>query len=293
MGILLLLFFESKEMMRVFTILSIILLAVGLTGCHLSDINPLIEEEISSYKGIYNESYGKDGLQRFDIHYPVSVSGRPSEVLILLHGGAWSGGDKSYLAPTVDALQKSKKNLTVVNINYRLATTPTVRLEQQLADIQLLITYLRQNASRYNITDGKFVIGGVSAGGHLALDYAYLKDTNHDIKSVVGIVAPTDLTSEALREGGLEKPIQQLIGTTFDKAPDEYRNASPIYNLTRNVPPTILFCGGKDLVVPQIQGELLKVKLNLLGVKNRYYFYPEETHDFSPNLLVDKILDLY
>ncbi|MEI7585174.1 alpha/beta hydrolase [Runella sp.] len=280
-------------MMRAFTILCISLLVVGLTGCHLSDIKPLINEEVSSYKGIYNESYGKDALQRFDIHYPVSVSGRPSEVLILLHGGAWSGGDKSYLAPTVDALQKSKKNLTIVNINYRLATTPTIRLEQQLADIQLLIDYLRQNISLYNITDGKFVIGGVSAGGHLALDYAYLKDPNHDIKSVVGIVAPTDLTSQTLREGGLEKPIQQLIGNTIDKALEEYRNASPIYNLTSSAPPTILFCGGKDLIVPQIQGELLKVKLNLLGVKNRYYFYPEETHDFSPDLLVDKILELY
>lgn len=280
-------------MMRFFTFLCTSLLAVGLNSCRISDIEPLIEEEISSYNGIYNESYGKDVLQRFDIHYPVSMSGRPSEVLILLHGGSWSGGDKSYLAPTVDALQKRKKNLAIVNINYRLTSTSGIRLEQQLADIQLLVEYLRQNATRYNITDGKFVIGGVSAGGHLALDYAYLKDTNHDIKSVVGIVAPTDLTSEVLREGGLDKPIQQLIGKTFDDAPDEYRNASPIYNLTGDAPPTILFYGGKDVIVPQTQGELLKLKLSLFGVKYRYYFYPEETHDFSPNLLVDKILGLY
>lgn len=280
-------------MRRIYTFLCTILLVFGLNSCHISDINPLIEEEISSYKGIYNESYGKDASQRFDIHYPVSVSGRPSEVLILLHGGSWSGGDKSYLAPTVDALQKSNKNLAIVNINYRLTSTSGVRLEQQLTDIQMLIEYLRQSTSRYNITDGKFVIGGVSAGGHLALDYAYLKDANHDIKSVVGIVAPTDLTSEALREGGLDKPIQQLIGKTFDDAPDEYRSASPIYNLTGNAPPTILFYGGKDLVVPQVQGEVLKLKLSLFGVKYRYYFYPEETHDFSPNLLVEKILELY
>lgn len=280
-------------MRRIYTFFCTSLLVVGLSSCHISDIKPLIEEEISSYNGIYNESYGKDVLQRFDIHYPVSVSGRPSEVLILLHGGSWSGGDKSYLAPTVDALQKSKKNLAIVNINYRLTSTSGIRLEQQLGDIQLLVEYLRQNAARYNITDGKFVIGGVSAGGHLALDYAYLKDTNRDIKSVVGIVAPTDLTSETLREGGLDKPIQQLIGKTFDDAPDEYRNASPIYNLTGAAPPTILFYGGKDIIVPQTQGELLKLKLSLFGVKYRYYFYPEETHDFSPNLLVDKILDLY
>ncbi len=279
--------------MRVYWFLWVSVLVLGAIGCTVSDIQPLIEEEVSGYKEVYDEPYGQDPLQRFDIHYPVSVNGRPSEVLILLHGGAWSGGDKSYLTPTVDALQKSKKNLAVVNINYRLTSTSGIRLEQQLADIQLLVEHLRQNASRYNITDGKFVIGGVSAGGHLALNYAYLKDTNHMVKSVVGIVAPTDLTSETLREAGLEKPIQQLIGKTFDDAPEAYRNASPIYNLRGDAPPTILFYGGKDVVVPQGQGELLKIKLSLFGVKNRYYFYPEETHDFSPNLLVDKILSLY
>ncbi|MFN8345232.1 MAG: alpha/beta hydrolase [Spirosomataceae bacterium] len=280
-------------MMRFYSHLRKILPLLALSGCHFSDIKPLIEEEITSYRGVYNESYGKETLQRFDIHYPVSVSGRPSEVLILLHGGSWLGGDKSFLAPTVDALQKSKKNLAIVNINYRVTGTPGIRLEQQLADIQLLITYLRQNAARYNLTDGKFVIGGVSAGGHLALDYAYLKDTNRDIKSVVGIVAPTDLTSEALREGGLEKPIEQLLGKTFSEAPDDYRNASPVYVLNGNAPNTLLFYGGKDAVVPQIQGELLKLKLSLFGIKYRYCFYPEETHDFSADLLVDKILALY
>lgn len=279
--------------MRLYIFWWVGVLILGMSSCRMFDIKPLIEEEITAYKETYNVLYGKDAAQRYDIHYPVSVSGRPSEVLILLHGGAWQGGDKSFLAPTVDALQKRMKNLTIVNMNYQLTSTPGVRLEQQLADIHLLIDHLHQNASLYNITDGSFVIGGVSAGGHLALNYAYLESNAHQLKGVVGIVAPTDLTSELLRKGGLEQPIQQLIGKTYKEAPEDYRRASPLYILKSNKPPTVLFYGGKDKVVPQEQGEFLKLKLNLLQVKNSYYFYPEETHDFSANLLADKILRLF
>ncbi|MEZ4902801.1 MAG: alpha/beta hydrolase [Spirosomataceae bacterium] len=270
-----------------------ILLILGLNACQVFEIKPLIEEEMTVYKEVFNLPYGPEKTQSFDIHYPVSVKGRPSEVLILLHGGAWEGGDKSFLAPTVDALQKKQKNLTIVNMNYRLTGSLGVRLEQQLSDVQLLIDYLHQNTSQYNITDGAFIIGGVSAGGHLALDYAYLKANKNTIKGVIGIVAPTDLTSEALRNGGLEKPLQKLIGKTYIEAPEDYLHASPLHILTTNRIPTLLFYGGKDTIVPFEQGEKLKLKLTLLGIKSKYYFYPQETHDFSANLLADKILSMF
>jgi acetyl esterase/lipase len=268
-------------------------LIVGFNSCRMIEVKPLIEEPIIGYKDRYDESYGKDPLQRYDIHFPENTSGSLSEVLILLHGGSWSGGDKSFLPPSVEAFKKAKKNLTIVNANYRLTSTSGIRLAQQLDDIQMLVEHLRQNAHLYNITDASFVIGGMSAGGHLALNYAYLKDQNRAIKAVVGIVAPTDLSSESLREAGLEKSIQQLIGKTYAESPEEYRNASPFYVLQSNAPTTMLFYGGKDLLVPQEQGELMKAKLTLLQVRHQYFFYPEETHDLSPHLFVDKVLTLF
>ena len=215
-----------------------------LSGCHLSDDNPLIEEEALSYIEALNQSYGADGIQKCDIYSPVTESGRPSEVIILLHGGAWGAGDKSFLTPSVLGLKSRKKNLTIVNTNYRLTSTKGIRLEQQLADIQLLIDYLRKNAAKYNITEDRFVIGGVSAGGHLALNFAYSDFPGAGIKGVVGIVAPTDLTYEPMREAGLEGPIQQLLGKTFAEAPQTYQSASPFFIAKHTAPTTLLFYGG-------------------------------------------------
>lgn len=269
-------------------------LLILLSGCSGADITPAIEEETTGYKDYVNQSYGADPLQKCDIYSPAAVSGRPSEVLILLHGGAWGAGDKFFLIPSVMGLKAQKKNLTIVNANYRLTGSKGIRLEQQLADIQLLVEYLRKNTAKYNITEEGFVIGGVSAGGHLALNYAYSDLPGVRLKGVVGVAAPTDLTSEPLREAGLEIPIQQLLGKTFSDAPELYRNASPFFIVSHKAPPiTVLFYGGKDQVVPKEQGEMLCFKLNLLRLKYRYYFYPEETHDFTPDLLIDKILSIY
>ncbi len=269
-------------------------LLLGLMSCHLNDVSPsTIDEEITDYQGDFNQSYGSDPSQRYDIYYPYSTSQQPSEVLILLHGGAWGAGDKSFLLPTVRALMSQKKNLTIVNANYRLTSSKGIRLEQQLNDIKLLINHLHQKATNFNITTGAFAIGGVSAGGHLALEYAYARDTTRQIKGVVGIVAPTDLSSEPLRKTGLDLSIQQLLGTTFEQNPDTYYKASPFYTAKSTAPTTLLFYGGKDAVVPREQGELLKFKLTTMGVKHRYYFYPDETHDFTAELLADKIIALF
>lgn len=270
------------------------LLLVLLSGCSVSDIIPAIEEEATAYKEFINQSYGADPAQKCDIYSPVTVSGRPSEVLILLHGGSWMIGDKFFLTQTVISLKAQKKNLTIVNANYRLTSTKGIRLEQQLSDIQLLMEYLRKNAAKYNITPEGFVIGGFSAGGHLALNYAYSDLPGVKLKGVVGVVAPTDLTSVSLRDAGLEIPIQQLLGKTFADAPEVYQKASPFFIVTHNAPPiTMLFYGGKDQVVPKEQGDMLCFKLNLLRLKYRYFFYPEETHDFTTDLIIDKIVSIY
>lgn len=267
-------------------------IVLSIVSCQSDTLTPFIDEEITTYKDQYDQSYGTDPLQRFDIHYPTTVSGKPSEVLILMHGGSWSGGDKSFLAPSVAQLKKSNKNLTIVNTNYRLTSKTGVKIGQQLEDIQQLIAFLKQKAAIYNINESAFVIGGVSAGGHLALQYSYTHPTE-GVKAVVGIVAPTDLTSQALREAGLETSIVQLIGKSYKESPNDFWNASPLNTMTPIAPRTILFYGGQDKVITPEQRTLTEAKLTLYGIKHQVYFYPEQTHDFSAELLADKLIDIF
>ena len=273
-------------------LLAFYLVTMALFGCQSETLTPFIDEQIASYKDLYDQSYGTDPLQRFDIHYPETVSGKPSEVLILLHGGSWSGGDKSFLTPSVEQLKKAQKNLTIVNANYRVTSKTGVRIGQQIEDIQQLVAFLKQKAVTYHLNEGAFVIGGVSAGGHLAMQYSYTHPTD-GVRAVVGIVAPTDLTSKALREAGLEKSIVQLIGKSYEEAPLDFLQASPLNTMTPSAPRTILFYGGQDNIITPEQRVLTEAKLTLYGINHQVYFYPEQTHDFSAELLADKLINVF
>lgn len=278
------------KMKQAFKLLWVCGVLMCINSCRVSDPNPLIEEPILGYSDKYDEAYGNDPLQRYDIHYPQSTNATLSEVLILLHGGSWSGGDKSFLSPSVEMLKNAQKNLVIVNANYRLTGKTGIRLENQLEDIRLLLEHLQQKSAEYHLPTSGWVIGGISAGGHLALLHSYQHNRERLIKAVVGIVTPTDLTLKSLQEAGLEKSIYQLMGATYEQAPIAYQEASPVHLVRHGIPKTILLYGGKDPLISSDQREAMRAKLMLFGVSHRYFYFPDETHDFSPNLLVDRIL---
>ena len=232
------------------------------------------------YNELKDESYGSDPLQKFDLFLPKKRSTKVTRVLVLLHGGGWKEGDKGVLSSIVDILKAKKYNWAIVNANYRLTSQKNIGLQQQMDDIALLLNKLKIKQVDYGISD-RILLAGFSAGGHLALSFAYKFDVNRQVKAVCGIVAPTDLGDAFFQKTGLGNDIAKLLGKNLDESPETYRNGSPAFQVQQNSPPTILFYGGKDDVVPSIQGDILQKKLQSLGVPFEYNFYPEQNHDFT------------
>jgi acetyl esterase/lipase len=63
-----------------------------------------------------------DPLQKMDIYLPANRSTTNTKVIILIHGGAWSTGDKADFTEYVDTLKKRLPGYAIFNINYRLST---------------------------------------------------------------------------------------------------------------------------------------------------------------------------
>lgn len=224
-------------------------------------------------------TYGSNSLQNFDIYLPKNQTAKVP-VIILLHGGGWSEGDKSFISPMVQYLQQRNVKCAIVNANYRLTFQTGITYKEQLRDIETIITKLQNEANSLNIIP-KFFITGISAGSHLGMLYAYTSN-NSAIKAIGGIVCPVDLTSSQMRQGRMETDITKLVGKPYEeKNIEEYRKASPYYQATRNSAPTILFYGGSDSTVPKEQGEKINAKLKELNVTQEYYFYPEQSHNWS------------
>jgi acetyl esterase/lipase len=252
-----------------------------------------INEPIVRYREQRDVSYGKNQYQNFDIYYPENSYRKPSEVVILLHGGGWTFGEKWFLQPSVNELLKARKNLTIVNINYRLIPEDRTKnlYEHQIADIDSCVNFLRRNMARYNIRDDKFAILGASAGGHLSLSYAYTLGKSK-IHTVIGMSAITELSSaRELITPDLWGNIKSLTGYTEGSSNTEIlAKCSPVYLASVESPRTILLYGLKDDAVTLRQQTLLRERLLALRVPNTLYAYDDQTHNVSEVHVAEGIL---
>jgi acetyl esterase/lipase len=235
-----------------------------------------------------NVAYGTNGQQKMDIYLPAGRTAAATKVIILVHGGGWSQGDKADFNTYVDTLKKRLPGWAIFNINYRLATGSANFFPTQENDVKAAIEFIYGKRAEYVISD-KFVMLGTSAGGHLSLLHAYKYSTPVKIKAVVDFFGPTDLVDMYNNPANPLIPLQliQVTGGTPSTVPSIYSQANPLNYITAQSPPTIILHGGVDIVVSYTQSVLLKNKLQTFGVINQYVFYPTENHGWTGANLTD------
>lgn len=239
-----------------------------------------------------NVPYGSDPKQKMDIYLPANRNTRNTKLLIVIHGGAWNGGDKRDLSPYITDLQKRLPDYAFANLNYRLfnLNSGSNRFPAQENDVNAAIKFLTDKSEEYKVSD-QIVLLGASAGGHLALLQGYKFASSKNIKAVVSFFGPTDLTELYKHPGnpGIPFLLNALTGTTPSQNQSLYLQASPIHFVTAQSPPTLLLQGGRDMLVPEAQPVLLRDKLKELAVPHQYVYYPNEGHGWRGNSLQDSL----
>ena len=235
-------------------------------------------------------SYGESSQQVFDLFLPANRTSS-TKTIILIHGGGWTSGDKNDMNGIRDLIKEDLPNLAIVNINYRLADQNNRPYPMQTNDISLVIEMLKRNRGNYVISD-EFGIIGVSAGAHLGLLWSYAFDDEANINMVCSLVGPTNLTDPNYTE--TEDPILSNVLNIFgENATTEYlEECSPLHQLTASAPPSILFYGGQDPLIPTSQGLALKEKLDALNINNEFTLYPDEGHLWVGLELLDTTVKL-
>lgn len=241
-------------------------------------------------------SYGPETEQVFDFYLPDSRSIN-TKILILVHGGAWVSGDKAELDDFVTPLQTSFPDYAVANLNYQLASVSKKAFPMQLNDIKLFIEYLKSNNEQYQIGN-QIAFIGVSAGAHLSMLYSYKYDHSLNVNLVASIVGPTNFTDinyiEDANYSNFSQAIQLLTGVNYMDNPTYYEELSPYHIIQDNAPPTVLFYGGKDDLIPTSQGVDMKNKLDDLDIPNEFILYKNEGHGWEGTNLIDtkeKLID--
>lgn len=131
----------------------------------------------------FNQIYcTKDGFtQKFDIILPEN-NGNPCPLVIYIHGGGFTGGNKS---KAYDSLNKKNaityllgNKIAFASINYRKVTpgNETTGIVKPLFDCVSALQHFRRWASVYNINKTRIGLTGSSAGAGAALLIAFSPD---------------------------------------------------------------------------------------------------------------------
>lgn len=237
-----------------------------------------------------NVSYGNHTDQKYDVFLPANRDNN-TKLLILIHGGGWASGDKTDMNGFRDFLRSELPHLGIVNINYRLADENNMAYPMQINDITTVINHLKNNQNYYVIND-EFGFIGISAGAHLSLLWSYAFDTSSKTKMVCSIVGPTNFTDTAYLNNNNPQLAVLLALYGIDASTEFLEEVSPYHRVTPTAPPTILFYGGLDPLVPNSQGIAMRDKLNELNVINEFTLYPNAGHGWVGLDLLDTSIKL-
>ncbi|MEO6253412.1 MAG: alpha/beta hydrolase [Ferruginibacter sp.] len=256
-----------------------VLFLLLFTSCDKTDTGTGTGTTIAE-KSMTNVSYGTDPLQKMDYYLPANRTVATTKVMILVHGGGWTSGDKADFTVFMDTLKKRMPDYAIFNINYRLAVFPATNpFPTQELDVRAAVDFIYGNRGTYLVSD-KFVMMGASAGGHLSLLQAYKYQAPVKIKAVVDFFGPTNMvTMYNGSNPATQLALAALLSGTPTSNPAMYAQSSPLTYATLTACPTIILQGGLDpLVNPVTQSEALRDKLTIAAVVNQYVFYPLGGH---------------
>lgn len=269
-------------MKRIILAISMIVIIVS---CKKTDTT---NASVSLQTDIMNVAYGSDPLQNMDIYLPPNRSTTDTKVLVMIHGGGWSGGDKADFNSFIDTVKQRLPNYAIFNLNYRLAGNANNFFPTQENDIKSAVEFIYSKRADYFISD-KFALLGASAGAHLALLQGYKYTSPVRVKAIIDFFGPTDMTamynSPAMPGGDLA--ILNVMGTTPSLDSVLYATSSPINFVTPTAAPTLIMHGGVDNIVSISQSDSLFARLDSANVISSYVIYPTQSHGWTGPDLYD------
>ena len=254
-----------------YVILLCLLFLVTLSGCRKSTTTV----ENLPYQERYNQVYGADTLQQYDLFLPEGRD-HQTEIILVIHGGGWISGTKEEW--NYYAQRFCDFGFAAISMNYRLAND-SIHYHEMLDDIDSMIMCVSRNIDKWGIGSGRIALFGYSAGGHLALLYSYSRDKERNISSVISLAGPTDLKDSLLWESpGLYDNIVLMTG---DPDPADWFPANPVSYVSPANTATLLIHGTNDSIVPFSQSVKLNQLLTASFAPVKLLLLENETHFFS------------
>lgn len=287
----------GKTILKVLPWTMLVVVGFCLSGCAIGALWYRRALERGGYMETWNEdegrilaglSYGDGGAHRYDLYLHKSIKPESeAPLLLLVHGGAWMEGSRYDMAYACKYY--GKKGCITATMDYSLISEdhPEVTIKTMLDEITACTVALKKQLEKEGYRVSGMAIGGMSAGGHLALLYAYSRagDSAIPLAFVFEKVGPVSFSREIWGDDNAAMMISlgtgKQITTERLNTPEGIEAAdslSPLHFIRKDTPPTIFAYGGKDDLVKPIHRDELARALEEHHVPNIRIDFPNSNH---------------
>ena len=192
--------------------------------------------------------------------------------VVFFFGGGWNGGTPAQFYPHCEYF--AGRGMIAMAADYRVNGRNKTTPAECVMDGKSVFRWIRANASRLGVDSTRIAAGGGSAGGHVAAAVA---------------------TAVGFEEAGEDSSISYLpnalvlFNPVYDNGPKGYGHdrvksffpaISPFHNLRPGTPPTIVFLGTKDNLIPVATAKEYQSQMQKNGDRSELYLYEDQPHGF-------------
>ena len=192
--------------------------------------------------------------------------------VVFFFGGGWNSGTVEQFRPQAEHL--AKRGMVAALADYRVRSRHKTSPFACVADGKAAVRWLRANSARLGLDPRRIAAGGGSAGGHVA--------------AAAGVI-------DGLEEDGADTTVSSrpdalvLFNPVFDNGPGgwghnrvqaRWREISPMHHITGDAPPTTVFLGSQDKLIPVATARAYQERMRTAGSRCDVHIYEGQGHGF-------------
>ena len=227
---------------------------------------------------VETQTFKKVGDRELKLRILKPADARPGDsrpAIVFFHGGGWVGGSPHQFDEQCKYLVT--RGIVCIQPAYRLLNRQDTRQPPDICiqDAKSAMRWVRSHAKELGIDPNRVAAGGGSAGGHLAA-FVGLCD---------GIDDPQDDKTISAKASALV-----LFNPVFDNGPEggwgtervgnRFKELSPAHNISSDDPPTVIFIGRNDRLIPTTTVERFAAHMKQAGVRCDLHIYEGQGHGF-------------
>lgn len=208
-----------------------------------------------------------------EIYRPkVSNESATYPAMVFFFGGGWTGGSTTQFEP--QARYFSERGMVCILVDYRVNSRNKTSPFESLMDAKSAMRFIRKNAELFQIDPDQIIASGGSAGGHLAAATALIEFYNDPKDDLTISCKPNALV--------LFNPVidNGPGGYGFERIGNQYKNFSPLHNIQKDAPPTVIFLGTEDNLIPVETMKYYQTVMQKVGSRCELFLYEGQPHGF-------------